>query len=52
MQEMMEVGIDGKVDIVNKENMAPKADANPLDVSLSYKERLNKRKRDIEDTPK
>lgn len=50
MQEMTEVGIDRKVDIVNKENKAPKVDANPLDGSPSYKEISNKRKRDTKDT--
>lgn len=47
---MMKVGIDRKVDIVNEDNKAPEADANPLDESPSYKERSNKRKRDREET--
>ena len=51
MKEMMEAGIDGIVDMVNKKNKAPKADANPVDDNLSYKTRLNKRKRNREDTP-
>lgn len=48
---MMEASIFEKVDIVNEENRAPKADANPLDESPSHKARLNKRRREREGTP-